>query len=237
MLDQPNSDPAAFVSGASEEPYQLAQSHSDTTRRRNVTGHRVPVWNAYSRSSSQEAVTIGREWSPNTTDYYDALDDFEKARLYTQQSAEVVDRTVFKRACTAPIPVVPPETESGIRAASEGSYLTKGHCAKLSDLATSSYSAKEYDAEDYEAGASIDLEISSCGSSNETIVWPSIRADHTRVMSSALPEQSQAASEASRISQVPDLNPSAAYILPKTRYPAAKLSIPCTERNPTEKHS
>ena len=237
VLDQPNSDPAASVSGASEEPNPLAQSPFDTTRRRNVTGHRAPAWNAYSRASSQEAATTAREWSPNTTDYYDALDNFEKARLYAQQSAVVVDRTVFKRACTAPISAMPPETENPIRAASEGSYLTKDYCAELSDLAASSYSTNEYDAKDYEAGASIDLEISSCGSSNETIVWPSIRADRTRVMSNALPEQLQAVSEPFRISQVPEFNPSAAHILPKTRYPAAKPSTSCTERNSTGKHS
>ncbi len=237
VLDQLSSDPVALVSGASEEPYQLAQSPFDTTRRRNVTGHRAPAWNAYSRASSQEAATTAREWSPNTTDYYDALDKFEEARLYAQQSAVVVDRTVFKRACTAPIPAMPPETENTIRAASEGSYLTKGHCAELFELAASSYSANEYDAKDYEAGASIDLETSSCGSSNETIVWPTIRADRTRVMSNALPEQLRVASEPSRISQVPEFNPSAAYILPKTRYPAAKPSISCTERNSAGKHS
>ena len=235
-LDQPDSDPATFVSGASEEPYQLAQSSFDTTRRRNLTGYRAPPWNAYSRASSQEAARIAKEWSPNTTDYYDALDNFEEARLYTQQSVEVVDRTVFKRAYTAPILAMPPETENAIRAASEGSYLPKGHCAKISNLATSSYSANEYDAKDYEARASIDLEISSCGSSSETMIWPTIRDDHTRVMSNALPEQLQAASEASRISQVPELNPSGAYILPKTRYMAAKPPISCTERTPTGKY-
>ncbi len=237
VLDQPNSDPAAFVSGALEEPYQLAQSPFDTTRRRNLTRGRAPAWNTYSIASSQEAATTAREWTPNTTDYYDTLDNFEKARLCAQQSAGVVDGTVYQRACTAPMPAIPPETESAIRAASEGSYLTKGHCAELSDLATSSYSANDYDAKDYEAGASIDLEISSCGSSIETIVWPTIRADHNRVISNALPEQLQAAGEASRVSQVPQLNPFAAYILPKTRYPAAKPSFSCTEPNPTEDHS
>ena len=236
-LDQPNADPAAFVSGTLEEPHQLARSIFDTTRRRNVTRDRAPGWSAYSRASSQEAATTAKEWSPNTTDYYDALDDFERARLYAQQSVGVVDGNVFKRAYTAPVPAMPLETENAIRAASEGSYLTKGHCPEPSDSATSSYSANEYDAKDYEAGASIDQEISSCGSSNETMLWPTMRADHTRVMSNALPEQLQAASEASRISQVPQLNPSAAYILPKTRYPAAKLSIPYTEPNPTEEHS
>ena len=237
VLDQLNSDPVAFVTGASEEPYQLAQSPFDTTRRRNVTGHRAPAWNAYSRASSQEAATTAKEWSPNTTDYYDALDKFEKATLYAQQSAVVVDRTEFKRACTAPIPAIPPETENTIRAASEGSYPTTGHCAELFDLAASSYSANEYDAKDYEAGASIDLETSSCGSSNETIVWPTIRADRTRVMSNALPEQLRVASEPPRISQVPEFNPSAAYILPKTRHPRGKPSISCTERKSTGKHS
>ncbi|KAK0511577.1 hypothetical protein JMJ35_006150 [Cladonia borealis] len=226
VLNQPNSDPAAFLSEASEEPYHLAQSPFDTTRRRNVTGHRAQPWNSYSRASRQEAATTAREWSPNTTDYYDALDN-----------AEVVDRTVYKRACTAPIPVMPPETENAIRAASEGSYLPKGHYGNLSNVAMSSHSANEYDAEDYEAGASIDLEISSCGSSNETTVWPTIRANHSQVMSNALSEQFQVASKASRISQVPEFNPSAAYVLPKTRYPAAKPSISCTERNPTEKSS
>lgn len=222
VLDQPNSDPTAFVLEAPEEPYQRAQSPFDTTRRRNVTGHRGPPWNAYSRASSQEVATTAREWSPNTTDYYDASDN-----------AEVVERTVFKRACTAPIPLIPPETDNAIRAASDGSYLPRGRCAKLFNLAMSSYSANDFDAEDYEAGASIDLEISSCGSSNETTVWPTIRAYQSQVMSKALPEQFQVADEASRISQVPGFNPSTAYILPKTRYSTAKPSISCPERNPT----
>lgn len=225
VLYQPDSDLAAFVSEASEEPYQLTQSSFDTTRRRNITGHRAQAWNAYSRASSQEAATTAREWSPNTTDYYDALDN-----------AQVVDKTVFKRAYTAPVPVMLPETEIAIRATSDGSYVPKGHGDKLSSLATSSCSADEYDAIDYEARASIDLEVASCGSSNETTFWPMIRADNTRVMSNALPEQSQAANEASRISQVPEFNPSAAYILPKTRSLATKPSIPCTGRNPTGKH-
>ena len=237
VLDQPNSDPASSISGRSEEPYQLDQSPFDTTRRRNVTGHRAPAWRAYSRASSQEAATTAKEWSPNTTDYYDALDNFEKPRSYAQPSTVVVDRTVFKRACTAPNPAMPLETEDTIRAASEGLYLAKGHCAELSDIAASSYSANEYDAKDYEAGASIDLEISSCGSSNETIVWPTIRTDRTRGMSNTFPEQIQAASEPSRISQVPEFNPSAAHILPKTRHLAAKRSISCTERDSTGKHS
>ena len=225
VLYQPNSDPAAFVSEASEEPYQLAQSSFDTTRRRNITGHGARAWNGYSRTSSREAATTAREWSPNTTDYYDALDN-----------AEVVDKTAFKRAYTAPIPVMPLETEIAIRATSDGSYVPKCHGAKLSNLAMSSCSADEYDAKDYEAGASIDLEVSSCGSSNETTFLPMISADDTRVMSNALPEQLKPASEASRISQVPDLNPSTAYILPKTRSLATKSSISCTGRNPTGKH-
>ena len=226
VLDQPDSDRAASLPEASEEPYQLAQSPFDTTRRRNVTGHRASPWKSYGRASSQEAATTAREWSTNTTDYYDALD-----------SAEVVDRPVFRRACTAPVPVMPPETENATRAASEGACLPKGHCPKVSNLAMSSYSASEYDAEDYEAGASIDLEISSCGSSIATTVWPMIRAGHSRVISNTLPEQLQATSEASRISQVPEFNPSAAYILPKTRCPGDKSFIPCTERTPTEKSS
>ena len=226
VLDQPNSDPAAFASQASEGPYQLAQSSFDTTRRRNITGHRASPWDSYGRASNQEAAATAREWSPNTTDYYDALDN-----------AEVVGRTVFRRACTAPDLAMPPETENATRAASEGSCLPKGHCANIFNLAMSSYSANEYDAEDYEAGASIDLEISSCRSSIETTVWPTIRADHSQVMSNTLPEQLQAASEASRVSQVPEFNLSAAYILPKTRCPGDKSFIPCSERNPTDKRS
>ena len=226
VLDQPNPGPAAFVSEASEEPYQLAQSAFDTTRRRNVTGHGAPPWNSYGRASSHEAATTARDWSPNTTDYYDALDN-----------SEVVDRTVVRRACTAPIPMMPPETENATRAASEGFCLPKSHCTKMSNLAMSSDSANEYDAEDYEAGASIDLEISSCGSSIETTIWPTIRAGHSRVISNALPEQFQAASDASRISQIPEFNPSAAYIIPKTRCSGDKSFIPCSERNTTDKHS
>ena len=225
VLYQVNSDPAAFVSESSEEPYQLAQSSFDTTRRRDITGHRARAWDAYSRASSQEVATTAREWSPNTTDYYDVLDN-----------AEVVDKTVFKRAYTAPIPVMPPETEIAIRATSDGSFVPKCYGAKLSNLATSSCSANEYDANDYEAGASIDLEVSSCGSSHETTFRAMIRADNTRVMSNALPEQLQAANEASRISQVPEFNHSAAYILPKTRSLATKPSISCTGRNPSGNH-
>lgn len=234
LLAQPNTDPAAFAAGALEEPYQLAQSPFDTTRRRNVTGDRARAWNAYNTVSSQEAATTAREWSLNTTDYYDALDDSEKARLSAQYSADESHRTVFRRAYTAPIPTMRPATQNAIRATSEGSYPTKGHYAEVSDLATRSYSANEYDARDYEAGASIDLEVSSCGSSNGTNVWPTIRTDHARVMSNALSEKLEAASEAPRISQVPQLNPSAGYILPKTRCSVARPSISCTEPKSAE---
>ena len=228
-LVQPNTHPAAFAAGALQEPYQPTQSLYGTTRRRNVTGDRARAWNDYSGISSQEAATTAREWSPNTTDYYDALDDSEKARLSAHYSADEFHGTVFRRACTVPISALRHEIANATRAASEGLYPTKGHFAETSDSATGSYPANEYDARDYEAGASIDLEISSCGSSNGTIIWPTIRADPTRVMSNALPEQSEAASEASRISQVPQLNPSAGYILPKIRYSATKPSISCTE--------
>lgn len=234
VLAQPNTDPAAFVAGALQEPYHPAQSLYDTTRRRKVTGDRARAWNDYSGVPSGEAATIVREWSRNTTDYYDAFDRFEKDRSYIQSSTEDVHKTVLKRAYTSPIPAMRPETENAMRAAREGSYATKGHHAETSELATTIYFANEYNAKDYEARASIDLEISSCGSSNGTFFWPTIRADHTRVMSNALSEQPDAASEASRISQVPPLNPSAGYILPKTRCSAVKPPISCTEPTPGE---
>ena len=229
VLVQPNTDPAAFAAGALQEPYEPALSLYGTTRRRNVTRDRAQAWNDYSEASCQEVATTAREWSPNTAAYYDALDDSEKARLSARYSAHEFHRTVFRRACTVPIPAMRHETANATRATSEGSYPTKDYCAETSDLATGSYLANEYDARDYEAGASIDLGISSCGSSNGTVIWPTIRANPTRVMSNALPEQSEAASEASRISQVPQLNPSAGYVLPKLRYSATKPSIACTE--------
>ena len=236
LLGQPSTDRAAFVAGALQEPYHSAQSLYDTTRRRNITGDRARAWNDYSGVSSQEAATTAREWSPNTTDYYDALDDSEKARLTAQYCPDEFHRTVSKRVCTVPIPAMRRETANAMRAASEGSYATKGHCAETPDLATNSYSANGFDAREYEAGASIDLEISSCGSSNGTVVWPTTRADDTRVMSSDHSEGPQSAGEASRISQVPQLNPSTGYILPKTRYSAAMPSISCTKQKTAEEH-
>ena len=236
VLAQLNTVPAAFVSGALQEPYQPAQSLYDTTRRRKVTGDRARAWNDYNGVSSGEAATIAREWSWNTTEYYDALDRFEKDRSYIQSSTEDVHETVFKRAYTSPIPAMRPETERAIRATSEGSYATKGHYAETSESDTTSYCANEYNAKDYEARASIDLEISSCGSSNGTVIWPKIRADHTRVMSNALQKQPEATSETSRVSHVPQLNPFARHILPKTRYSVAKPSIPCTEPRTAEAH-
>ena len=237
VLAQPDTDPAAFMAGALQEPYQPVLSLYDTTRRRNVTGDRSRAWNDYSGVFSQQAATIAGEWSRNTTDYYDTLDSFERDSSYIQSSAEDVHKTAFKRAYTSPIPVMRPETENAIRAASEGLYLTNGHYAETLDSATSSYSANEYNARDYEAGASIDLEMSSCGSSNGTVILPTIRADLTRVMSNAHSEQLQSASEASRISQVPQLHPSTGHILPKTRSSGAKPSISCTEPKPADERS
>ena len=229
VLAQPNTDPAALMTGALQEPYQPALSLYDTTRRRNVTGDRARAWNDYSGVSTQEAATTAREWSRHTTDYYDSYS--------IQSSAEDVHKTAIKRAYTSPIPVMRPETEKAIRAASEGLYLAHVHYAATPDSAASSYSADEYDARVYEAGASIDLEMSSCGSSNGTIVLQTIRADNSRVMSNAPPEQVEATSEASRISQVPQLHPSTGHILPKTRSSGAKLSIACAEPKTAEERS
>ena len=237
VLAQPNTDRAAFMAGALQEPCRPSRSLYDTTRRRKVTGDRARAWNDYSGVSSQEAATTAREWSRNTTDYYDALDEIARDRSYIQSSAEDVHKTVIRRAYTSPIQVMRPETENAIRAASEGLYLAHVHYAAMPDSAASSYSADEYDARVYEAGDSIDLEMSSCGSSNGTIVLPTIRADDTRVMSNALPEQSKAASEASRVSQVPQLHPSTGHILPKTRSSGAKPFISCTEPKPADERS
>ena len=235
-LTRSNTNPTDSVSSTLKECYQLPQFHFETTRRRNVTDHRALAWDTRSQISIQGAASTAREWNPNSTDYFDALDDIEKPSEYACQSTEGTDGASWRRVYTAPIPATHPKIEKITRFASEGSHLAKTQCAEVLGLVPAVNVFNANHLEDYEAQESIDGEISSRGSSTRTMTLQLTGAENMRATEKDGSELSRAAKGASRISYVPQLT-SAPIIIPKTRSPAARATKSPGEPVLIEKHS